>query len=115
VGATNGATGSATLLTSSASGASIDPAWSPDGTQLVFTSNRDGPTDLYIVTVATNAVSRLTSIHNVGQPAWLSDGRIVFTRWVAGVAGLAWLDPTVPSTIHTIPTVGDAQHAASIQ
>jgi Tol biopolymer transport system component len=115
VGAVSGPAGSATLLTNSASGVSVDPAWSPDGSQLVFTSNRDGPTDLYVVTVATNAVARLTAIGNVGEPTWLSDGRIVFTQWVAGVAGLAWLDPSAPATIHSIPTLGDAQHAASIQ
>jgi Tol biopolymer transport system component len=115
LGAINGASGSATLVTSSASGASVEPAWSPDGTRLVFTSNRDGPTDLYVVTVATSVVTRLTNIDHVGQPTWLPDGRIVFTQWVSGVAGLVWLDPTAPSTIHTVPTPGDTQHAASIQ
>jgi Tol biopolymer transport system component len=115
VGALNGATGSATLVTSSASGASVEPAWSPDGTRLVFTSNRDGPTDLYVVTVATRTVARLTSMDHVGQPTWLPDGRIVFTQWVGRVAGLLWLEPTAPKTIHSIATPGDAQHAASNQ
>ncbi len=115
VGVVSGAAGSARLLTNSVSGVSIDPAWSPDGTKLVFTSNRDGPTDLYVVTVATSAVTRLTTVGSLGQPTWLPDGRIVFTRWAAGVAGLAWLDPTAPATIHSIPTLGDAQRAAAIQ
>ena len=115
IGAANGATGSATLLTGSVSGASIDPAWSPDGTRLVFTSNRDGPTDLYVVTVATNLVLRLTNIGNVGQPTWLPNGRIVFTQGCRVSPDSAWLDPAAPSTVHAIPTAGDAQHAASIQ
>jgi len=113
VGASDGSGGSATLLTGSSTGASVEPAWSPDGSQIVFTSNRDGPTDLYVVTVATGAVARLTNVGNTGQPTWLSDGRIVFTQWVAGVAGLVWLDSTDPTAINTIPLVGDAQHATA--
>jgi len=112
VGVVDGAAGSAALLTGGPAGASVEPAWSPDGTQIVFTSNRDGPTDLYLVTVSTGAVMRLTSVGSVGQPAWLSDGRIVFTRWVGGVAGLAWLDPTHPTELNALALAGDAQHAA---
>jgi Tol biopolymer transport system component len=115
VAAVGGAAGSAALLTISPSGASVEPAWSPDGTQIVFTSNRDGPTDLYIATVTTGAVARLTSLGHVGQATWLADGRIVFTQWVAGTAGLAWLDPSAPVVIHPLATPGDAQRAASSQ
>jgi dipeptidyl aminopeptidase/acylaminoacyl peptidase len=107
-----GAPGSAALLASAPSGASVEPAWSPDGARVVFTSNRDGPTDLYVVTVAGRVVSRLTHLGNVGQPAWLPGGAIVFTQWTGGTAGLAWLNPTRPSTVHTIVTGGDTQHAA---
>jgi hypothetical protein len=115
VAAVGGAAGSATLLTISQSGASVEPSWSPDGTQMVFTSNRDGPADLYVATVATGAVTRLTNLGHVGQATWLADGRIVFTRWVAGTAGLAWLDPSSPTQIHSLVTPGDAQRAASGQ
>jgi Tol biopolymer transport system component len=113
VGAVSGATGSAALLTHSPTGASVEPAWSPDGTQIVFTSNRDGPTDLYAVSVATGAVTRLTNLGSVGQATWLHDGRVVFTQWTAGLAGLAWLDPASPTAIHSLATRGDAQHAAA--
>jgi Tol biopolymer transport system component len=113
VGAVGGATGSATLVTSSSTGSSVEPAWSPDGAQIVFTSNRDGPTDLYIATVATGAVVRLTTLGSVGQATWLPNGDIVFTRWTAGVAGLVWLDPSNPTALHTLSTGGDAQHAVA--
>lgn len=113
VGAVAGVAGSATLLTSSPTGASVEPAWSPDGARIVFTSNRDGPTDLYVVAVSSGAVTRLTTLGDVGQPSWLPDGRIVFTQWTAGVAGLVWLDPSDPSTLHDLTTGGDAQHAAA--
>lgn len=113
VGAVGGGTGSATLVTSSPTGASVEPAWSADGTQIVFTSNRDGPTDLYIVTVATGKVVRLTTLGSVGQPTWLSDGHIVFTQWTADVAGLAWIDPSHPAVLHALSMGGDAQHAVA--
>ena len=109
-----GATGSATLLTGSASGASVEPAWSPDGSQIVFTSDRDGPTDLYLVAVASGAVTRLTSRGNVGQPVWLRDGRIVFTQWTAGVAGLVWFEPGLLAAVHAINATSGAQHAAEL-
>ena len=113
VGALAGAMGSAVLLTGSGTGASVEPAWSPDGTQIVFTSNRDGPTDLYVATLATGAITRLTNLGNVGQPTWLHDGRIVFTQWRTGVAGLVWLDFSSPTVLHSLATGGDAQHAAA--
>ncbi|MDO9164796.1 MAG: DPP IV N-terminal domain-containing protein, partial [Rhodoferax sp.] len=39
---------------------SLWPAWSPDGTQIVFVSNRDGLTDIYIVSKDGSAIYRLT-------------------------------------------------------
>lgn len=114
VGALNGATGSTTLLTGSATGASVEPSWSPDGGRIVFASNRDGPSDLYVVAVNTGVVSRLTHVAMAGQPVWLATGQIVFTQWTGGIAGLRWLDPQDPAVLHTIPTVADAQHAAAL-
>jgi Tol biopolymer transport system component len=92
----------------------VEPAWSPDATQVVFASNRDGPTDLYVATLATGDVTRLTQLGHVGQPTWLHNGRIVFTQWVGGGgASLAWLDPATPTTVNPIVTTGDAQHPAA--
>lgn len=115
VGQTTGAAGSATPLVSGANGyASVEPAWSFDGNTIAFASDRDGPTDLYAVTIATGAVARLTTSGNVGQPAWLPDGRLVFTQSVgAGAYALRWLDPADSAHVHAIPTgAGSAEHAA---
>ena len=37
------------------------PAWSPDGTQIAFVSNRDGQMDIYIVNKDGTAIYRLTN------------------------------------------------------
>lgn len=57
-----------------------DPAWSPDGGRIAFSSDRDGIMEVYVLTVdgSTRPV-RIT--HDGGrQPAWSPDGqRIAFT------------------------------------
>ena len=81
--------------------AEVEPSWSPEGQSIVFASNRDGPTNLY---VANGQISRLTTSPDThGQPAWLPDGRIVFTTFVDGVPRLSWLDPAEPERIHQVP------------
>ncbi len=52
-----------------------NPAWSPDGTQMAFTSNRDGNTEVYVMNEDGSAQTRLTN-NSVAdfQPAWSPDG-----------------------------------------
>ena len=38
-----------------------EPAWSPDGTQIVFTSNRDGRNDIFVIDVDKDAAGRVIS------------------------------------------------------
>jgi Tol biopolymer transport system component len=54
-----------------------DPAWSPDGTRIVFASDRGGALlDLWIRELATGQDRRLTSIPTSAMsPAWSPDGR----------------------------------------
>ncbi|MCC6299256.1 MAG: serine/threonine-protein kinase [Anaerolineales bacterium] len=64
-------------------GADFDPAWSPDGERIAFASQRDGQKEVYILTVNSGAVTRLTTsplgVENT-QPSWSPDGkRIVYT------------------------------------
>ena len=54
----------------------IQPAWSPDGTQIAFSGLRNGLSDLYLVSVADGAMRRLTEdAFTERQPAWSPDGR----------------------------------------
>lgn len=57
------------------------PAWSPDGSQLVFTSNRDGNPELYIMNADGTNVRRLTNHPAIDTtPTWSPQGhQIAFT------------------------------------
>lgn len=62
-----------------------EPAWTPDGSAIVFSSDRSGNFDLWRVTVGSTGVAadpqRITSSPLFeGQPAVAHDGRIVFVR-----------------------------------
>ena len=51
------------------------PAWSPDGTQIAFTSNRDGNLEIYVMNADGRNPTRLTN-HPADDnaPAWSPDG-----------------------------------------
>jgi serine/threonine protein kinase/Tol biopolymer transport system component len=65
-------------------GSDFDPAWSPDGTRIAFTSLRDGTRDIYILELESGSVTRLTKVEQPVQenlqPAWSPFGnQIVYT------------------------------------
>ncbi len=75
------------------SGAAWDrePAWSPDGSSIVFSSDRSGNFDIWSVSVATpNAqpVRITTSPLPEGEPTIANDGHIYFVRGRLGAARL---------------------------
>jgi WD40 repeat protein len=68
-----------TRLTSNAA-LDNDPAWSPDGSQIVFSSDRGGNREIYVMNADGSGEARLTSAEGADtRPAWSPDGnRIAF-------------------------------------
>ena len=57
-----------------------DPAWSPDGTQIAYASDKSGKTmDLYVIDWRTGVERRVTAIDDGAEvsPAWSPDGRFL--------------------------------------
>ncbi|MBK8821727.1 MAG: PD40 domain-containing protein [Anaerolineales bacterium] len=62
----------------SALGGDFEPAWSPDGKQIVFTSLRDGYMQLYSYNVENEKIARLVDTVNgkhARQASWSPDGK----------------------------------------
>lgn len=62
------------------SAADFDPAWSPDGSRIAFTSQRDGNNEIYVMSAdGTNAVRLTNAAAADRRPEWSPDGqKIVF-------------------------------------
>ena len=63
----------------------VEPAWTPDGTQVIFRSDRDGVSNLYAVRVADGALFRITNVlGGAFTPDVAGDGReITFASYSA--------------------------------
>ena len=76
-----------------------EPAWTPDGSAIVFSSDRSGNFDLWRVGASTTGAAsepeRITASPLFdGEPAVAGDGRIVFVRGRLGAAELWIRQPT---------------------
>lgn len=71
------ATGAFRVLTESGDG---DPAISPDGARVVFTSVRDGDAELYLLDLATSSVQRLTNSPGLDGAATFVSSPVGVTR-----------------------------------
>ncbi len=71
------------------------PAFSPDGRRVVYSSNRLGPQEVWVLEVATRQVNQLPvpeGYQNVSLPYWSPDGRkVAMTRMSADGKRSLWL------------------------
>lgn len=77
---TAGVDGSSPRQLTTAPGLDSSPAWSPDGRQIAFTSQRDGNANIYVMNADGSAQTRLTNMPGLeANPVFSPDGsRIAF-------------------------------------
>lgn len=69
------------ILTDDRGVANVNPSWSPDGSQIVYQSERDGNSEIYLMEADGSMQTRLTANRNFdGGAYWSEDGsKIYFT------------------------------------
>ena len=95
-------------------GIDVSPTWSPDGTEVAFCSSRDGTPQIYVATLATGKVRRLTfgGSYNT-SPSWSPMGRqIAFTGRVGGQFQIFVLDLETGATRQITRAAGDSTGAS---
>jgi hypothetical protein len=95
----------------------VEPTWSADGFLIAYASAVSGATEIFVRDLRTSAVTQLTrNTGSSGQPAWLPDGRVLFTTFTGATAVIRWVDPALPLELHTIVTTGlSAEHSAPVR
>jgi Tol biopolymer transport system component len=71
------------------------PAWSPDGSRIAFSSERDGNAEIYVMKADGSGMTRLTHTSaDERDPAWSPDGRtIAFITGRTGKTELSTMKP----------------------
>ncbi len=95
-------------------GIDVSPTWSPDGTEVAFCSSRDGTPQIYVATLATGKVRRITfgGSYNT-SPSWSPVGRqVAFTGRVGGQFQIFVLDLESGATRQITRAAGDSTGAS---
>jgi Tol biopolymer transport system component len=83
----------------------IEPAWGTNSNLIAFASTRAGGTLLFLLDQSTGAIRQVAQSTNAsGQPAWLPDGRLVYTVFAGGESTLWFVDPADTAPASEIPT-----------
>lgn len=111
VGATATATPAALMPASASDSVFVEPAWSPSGGSVAFTvAVAGGASAVATYRRSDGSVIALSAGGaSAGQPAFLPDGRVVFTVFDSpATSHLVWVDPATPGTVHPISLSGSA-------
>ena len=92
----------------------VEPAWSPDGKTIAFSSSRSGSFDIYVMRADGTGTRRLTSTDaDDGHPTWSPDGTsIAFSRGSPGDIYVMSADGSDPRVLLGDPT-GETEPAWS--
>lgn len=95
----------------------VEPSWNADGFRIAYASTVAGASEIFVRDVRRFLATQLTrNTGSSGQPAWLPDGRVLFTTFNGATSVLRWVDPALPLELHTIPTTGlSAEHSAPVR
>tara|TARA_B100000686_G_scaffold291378_1_gene319380 strand:- start:559 stop:1434 length:876 start_codon:yes stop_codon:yes gene_type:complete len=93
-------------------GNNFRPLWSPDGESIVFASDRDGPTSLYLQNADGSGVAEQLTVAEEGTAhwpeAWSPDGRTLIYKLESSEGG-AWNSPSNNMDLWTLSLEGDAE------
>lgn len=88
----------------------VEPAWSPDGTKIAFSSRRSGSFDIYVMNADGSGTERLTSTRaHDSHPTWSADGEsMAFERdgdvWIMDADGTGQQRISDPTAVEAEPT-----------
>jgi len=94
---------------------SIDenPAWSPDGETIAFTSHRTGTNQVYVMNADGSGQTQLTSGSGAGDPAWSPDGsKIAFSKSTSGTTAEIFVMNPDGTAIVQLTSSGEAFYPA---